>query len=137
MSRLFSIQFPISKGDQRHLTILFEIGTFPWTCALTVTMSKRQKVAPPRTIIAWQRAVGGILPTRNLPTVTFMQSITLWGSFAPGLGLMDAAYVLTIFRTGKHSGSTFAASMVLVWKYAMDVRIQRPSSFDLCKYQFC
>ena len=56
---------------------------------------------------------------------------SLMGLHCPGSGFMAASHVLTIFRTGKHSGSTWAVSMVLVWKHPMDVRIQRLCSFDI------
>ena len=85
-------------------------------CPVCENFKRMEGVACSKTIIAWQRAAAGILPARNLPTVTFVQSIPLQGSFVPGFGLMAASHVLTIFRMGKCSRSTLAVSMVLVWK---------------------
>ena len=67
---------------------------------------------------------------KDLPTVTSMQFNPLQGSVVPGSGLMAPAHVLIISRTGKHLGSTLAASMALVSNCPMDVRIHRLGSFD-------
>ena len=102
----------------------------PWTCALNMRISKGCKGhLILRIIIAWQRAVGGISPIKNLLTATSVQFIPLQGSSAPGLGLMAATCIL--FPEPGHSRSTLTVFMVLVWKCPMDMRIQRPSNFEM------
>ena len=112
IARLFSTQLPISEGHWRHLANFIQGSNISFDLHSDHENFKGWKEAPPpRTIIAWQRAVGSIVPTRNLPTVMFKQFILLWGSFAPRLGLMAATYVLTIFRTRKHLGSVHGACL--------------------------
>ena len=133
MTRLISTWLPISNGDQSkgshqfYSWVRHPLGcaSWPWE------VQKNGSLPPPRTIIAWQGAVGGISPTKNLPTGTTVWSISLQGSSAPSSGLKAVALGLTISRTGKHSGSTLAASMGLVWRCPTDVRIWRLSSLNI------
>ena len=131
MTRLLSTWLPISEGDPRcHANFIqgqdITLDLYPnhenFTRAKEGTSSKSYNCLA--------EACGGVLLIRSLPKVISMQSIPGWGSSAPGLGLMTTACVPTVFRTGKHSESTLAASMMLASKCPMDVRLQRPSNFD-------
>ena len=129
MTRCSQLGFLFLRGIEGISPILFKGRTSPGPASDLENFKRMEGGASPRILIAWQRAVEDVSPTRSLPTITSMQSIALQGSVAPGLGMMAAAFGLIISRTGKHLGSTLAASMELVLKGPMDVRIQRPDSF--------
>ena len=115
MTRLFSTQLPISEGDQRDIADFIQGENIPLDLHPDhENFMRMEGGASSKDYNCLAEGEGGVVPTRNQPAVIFMQSIPLWGSFAPWLGLMAAAHILTIFRTGKHSGSTLTASMVLV-----------------------
>ena len=101
-------------------------GTSHWTCAPTMKISRGKNGAPPpRTIIVWQRAVGGALPIRSLPAAISGQPIPGWGSLVPGSDLMAATHVPAFSRTGWHSKSTLAVSLVLSLTCPVNVGPQR------------
>ena len=85
MNSLFSTWLPICKGDLRCLTNFIQGQDILLDLHSDHEHFKRTEGAPPlRTIIAWWRIAEGILPTKNLHTVTSGQSIPLWVSTDQG-----------------------------------------------------
>ena len=132
ISRLFSTWLPISERNQRHLANFIQKQDIPLDlCPDHENFKRTEGDTSSEDYNCLAESCRRHFTKKNLPAVTSMQSILLLESIVCGSGWMAAAHILPISRTWKHSGGSLAASMALVWKCPMDMRIQRLSSFNI------
>ena len=131
MTRLFSTQLLISEGNQRHLTDFIH-----WQDILLGLQPNHEN---------FKRMEGGASSkgynclaegcrshfTNKESAHSHIHAIHSFIGLQCSWVRFDGCHPHPVSRTGKHSRSTLAASMVPVWKHLLDMRIQRLSNFEM------